>query len=139
MHSYKPKDIPSLVPYLTVRNADESIAFYRDVCQFTLKSEPSIQENKIVHAEMALGDALFMMAPEHAWGTDKKAPKSSGVAPGIFLYVYVPDVDAHYKHAKQKGAEITSPPEDMFWGDRFYQLRDIDGYEWSFATHLGEE
>ncbi len=135
--SFKPKGLPSLLPHLTVKNADQSLAFYRDVCQFSLKNQPEKQNNEIVHAEMMLGDATIMMAPEGAWGSDKKSPKTTGVPSNISLYIYVEDVDAHYEHAKQRGAEILSAPENMFWGDRFYTLRDLDGYEWSFATNVG--
>ncbi len=137
-HPFKPQGLPSLLPYLTVRYADEAIAFYRDVFQFQLKNSPEEQNNKIVHAEMALGDALIMMAPEGAWGSTKKAPKTSGNAPSTQFYIYVPDVDAHFKHAIAKGAEAISEPVDMFWGDRCAQLRDPDGYEWTFATKVSE-
>ncbi len=137
-HPFKPKGMPSLIPYLIVLNAHESVAFYQQAFQFTYMNEPEQQNNKIVHAEMRLGDAIVMMAPEGAWGSLKKAPKTSGAAPSINLYVYVTDVDAHFKHAKGHGAEVISAPEDMFWGDRCCILRDIDGYEWTFATNVGE-
>ena|SRR5579872_4115472 len=138
---YKPTGIPSLIPYLIVRNAQESISFYKDACQFQLMKEPSVQNGQIIHVEMALGDSLFMMAPEGAcaeMGKEKKSPKSQGVASGLTLYVYVPNVDEHYKNAKQKGAEILSEPEDTFWGDRCYTLRDPDGYEWCFGTNTSQ-
>lgn len=129
--------MPSLIPYLTVRNAEDSVSFYQNAFQFRLMAEPSMHENKIMHAELALHEAVVMLAPENAWGSDKKAPVTSGTAPSLFLYVYVPDVDAFYKHATQNGAQSIAEPEDMFWGDRFCVLKDLDGYEWSFATNIG--
>lgn len=135
---YKPANTPSLIPYLTVQDAQQAIDFYCQVFHFKLMNTPAMDQGKIMHAELTLGDAWITLAPEQAWGFTKKSPKSSNVAPSLFLYVYVPDVDAHFMHAKQQGTEVISPPEDMFWGDRFCQLRDLDGYEWSFATHLAK-
>jgi len=136
--SFKPKGMPALIPYLTVSSPDESVAFYQDVCQFNLLSEPKIENNKILHAEMGLGEAVIMMGAEGACGSTQLSPKVSGTQAPLNLYIYVPDVDAHYAHAKKHGAKIAKAPEDMFWGDRFYQLEDIDGYQWCFATHVGE-
>lgn len=138
---YKPTGIPSLIPYLIVRNAHESISFYKDACQFKLLKEPSEQNGQIVHVEMALGDAVIMMSTEGAckeMGKEKKSPKTQGTNVGCSFYVYVPDVDAHHKNAKQKGAEILQAPEDTHWGDRSYLLRDPDGYEWCFGTNIAD-
>jgi uncharacterized glyoxalase superfamily protein PhnB len=33
------------------------------------------------------------------------------------------------------GATLTMPVADMFWGDRYGQLRDPFGHHWSVATH----
>lgn len=136
--NYKPEGVPTLFPYLTVRDAKESILFYQNAFQFTLRDVPAEDEGKIVHAELAFEDTVIMLAPENAWGSVKKAPKSLNMDFPLSLYVYVRDVDAYFKNAVQHKAEIISEPEDTFWGDRFCQLRDIDGYEWSFATHIGE-
>ncbi len=135
--NYKPAGLPTLFPYLTVKNAEKSIKFYQEAFQFTLRDAPE-KEGKIVHAELTFEDTIIMLAPENAWGSVKKAPISTGVASSLSIYVYVPDVDAYFKHAVQNKAEVISEPEDTFWGDRFCQLRDVDGYEWSFATHIGE-
>jgi len=131
-----PEKLPPLIPYLTVQNAETAMAFYQNVCQFTLRDEPSKEDGKIIHAELRCGDAIVMLAPEGAWGSDKKSPKTTGFSPNIMLYVYVEDVDAHYQYAKDHGAVTITEPQDMFWGDRFYQLTDPDGYEWSFAKKL---
>ena len=33
------------------------------------------------------------------------------------------------------GAKVTMPVADMFWGDRYGQLEDPFGHNWSVATH----
>jgi uncharacterized glyoxalase superfamily protein PhnB len=58
--------------------------------------------------------------------------------PGIHqsLYVYVDDVDAHFRNAVEAGAEPLTEPADMFWGDRMYAVKDLEGHHWSFAQHV---
>ena len=50
------------------------------------------------------------------------------------LYVYVQDVDAHYKKVKRFKGITASAPQDTFWGDRMYDVVDRDGHRWSFAS-----
>ncbi len=47
------------------------------------------------------------------------------------LLVYVNDVDAHYKIAKENGAEILSKVENDFPGKR-YRCADLEGQRWMF-------
>jgi uncharacterized glyoxalase superfamily protein PhnB len=63
-----------------------------------------------------------------------KAPASLGATTSS-LYVYVPDVDAAFKRAVEAGAKSLMPPADMFWGDRFGTVEDLEGHRWGLATH----
>jgi uncharacterized glyoxalase superfamily protein PhnB len=38
--------------------------------------------------------------------------------------------------AVEAGATLTMPATDMFWGDRYGQVRDPFGHQWSIATHI---
>ncbi|MGO4480037.1 VOC family protein, partial [Massilia sp. 2TAF26] len=49
--------------------------------------------------------------------------------------LYVPDVDATFQQAINAGATVRMPVADMFWGDRYGQLVDPFGHNWSIATH----
>lgn len=65
---FKPQGIPALFPYLTVRNAEEAIDFYKTAFGFELSSDPARDEQgSIQHAEMKFGDdVVVMFAPEGA-------------------------------------------------------------------------
>jgi PhnB protein len=52
--------------------------------------------------------------------------------------VYVHDIDTHYRRAESEGAQIVTPLEDMFWGDRRYEALDLEGHRWHFAERLSE-
>jgi uncharacterized glyoxalase superfamily protein PhnB len=40
-----------------------------------------------------------------------------------------------FAQAVAAGATVTMPVADMFWGDRYGQLKDPFGHHWSVATH----
>jgi uncharacterized glyoxalase superfamily protein PhnB len=83
---------------------------------------------------MKLQDGLIMMGPaSEERGTG--SPQDLG-AVSQSIVCYVDDVDAHHADAKQAGAQCTSEPMDMFWGDRMYSVVDCEGHQWSFATHV---
>jgi len=44
-------------------------------------------------------------------------------------------VDAAFAQAVAAGAKVTMPVADMFWGDRYGQIEDPFGHQWSLATH----
>ena len=43
----------------------------------------------------------------------------------------VPDIDKRFAHAVAAGATPVMQPADMFWGDRYGQLRDPFGVLWA--------
>jgi uncharacterized glyoxalase superfamily protein PhnB len=48
----------------------------------------------------------------------------------------VDDVDAHFEHAKARGARIEREPEDQPYGQREYEVLDLEDHRWWFATPL---
>jgi uncharacterized glyoxalase superfamily protein PhnB len=91
-------------------------------------------EPGMVHAEMGYEDGFLMMGTP----SQERGGSSPRGLPAVHqtLYVYVSDVDDHYRNASAAGAEILSPPEDMFWGDRMYAVKDLEGHHWAFAQHM---
>ena len=49
------------------------------------------------------------------------------------VFIYLPDVSAHYERARNAGAEIIWPPHDESDG-RTYGARDLDGHPWFFTS-----
>ncbi|WP_395070418.1 VOC family protein [Paraburkholderia silvatlantica] len=136
MTAPRPAGVPWLTPYLTVRDARASMDFYRAALGFAVRDSVE-DDGAIMHVEMTYHDQLIVMfAPEGAFGSMARTPKSAqAVAPQSF-YLYVDDVDAVYARALEAGAKSLSEPQDQFWGDRFAQVEDLDGYRWALARHL---
>lgn len=122
-----------VVVELVVADVDAALAFYGAAFGATTTERIEGSGGQIVHGEMRIGDSLVMLTPEdpeHGF----RAPTSASGSTGA-LFVYVPDVDASIAQATAAGAELLQAPTDMFWGDRYGQVRDSNGHRWSFATH----
>ncbi|MBO7855683.1 VOC family protein [Burkholderia pseudomallei] len=133
----RPADVPWLTPYLTVRSTQASIQFFSDAFGFE-KRDLIDEDGAIMHVEMSYrGQLIVMFAPEGAFGSTARTPRSAdAIAPQSF-YLYVDDVDATYRRALDAGAKSLSAPQDQFWGDRFAQIEDLDGYRWALARRIG--
>jgi uncharacterized glyoxalase superfamily protein PhnB len=78
-----------------------------------------------------------MIGLEGSMESDARSPKTmNNGAQGIGLYVYVPNVDEHFKRADKAGAKIIMPPNNAFWGDRIYATEDCDGNRWTFGQNF---
>ncbi len=136
MTSPRPAGVPWLTPYLTVRDARITIAFYEAAFGFRVRDSVH-DDGTLMHVEMTYQDQLIVMfAPEGAFGsTARDAEKRRRDRPQSF-YLYVDDVDTVHARAITAGARSLSEPQDQFWGDRFAQIEDLDGYRWALARHL---
>ena len=135
----RPAGVCWVSPYITVQDAEQAVEFYKKAFGFEVKESIPDESGKIVHAELAYQGELIMLGAAGAYGGLTKSPAMSGVLSPMNLFLYCHDVDAFYKHALACGATSKAAPEDMFWGDRMCKIVDPDGYEWAFATHLGEQ
>jgi uncharacterized glyoxalase superfamily protein PhnB len=64
------------------------------------------------------------------------ASPKGGTASTGGLSVIVPDVDAHFDHAKISGARIDGDPTDQDYGLREYGARDPEDHRWWFGSPL---
>jgi uncharacterized glyoxalase superfamily protein PhnB len=54
------------------------------------------------------------------------------------LMVRVDDVDRHYAHVMQHGAQVVSPPADFPYGERQYTVEDLGGHRWTFSQSFAD-
>ena len=50
-------------------------------------------------------------------------------------YIFVSDIDDHYRQARRGGAEIVYEIADQDYGGRLYTARDPEGYLWNFGSY----
>jgi len=128
-----PQAATSLIPYLCYRDAAAAIDFYTRAFGATELMRLAEPSGKIGHAELQIGDVIFMISDEYP-DYDAISAETLGGSP-IKLHLYVPDVDQFAERAVAEGATVSRPVADQSYGDRAGQLKDPFGYTWMVATH----
>jgi PhnB protein len=127
-----PAGYEGVTPYLICKNAESAIDFYKRA--FGAEELFRIGGGGVIgHAEMKIGDAIFMLADEFP-DMGAVSPDTVGGTP-VTLMVYVEDVDAFTAKALAEGLKVMRPVKDQFYGDRSGQFKDPFGHIWTFATH----
>ena len=129
-----PAGYHTLTPGFCVRGALEALAFYKKAFGATERMrlmKPG--GTTLAHAELKIGDSLFMLGEEEPAMGAKSAQTLGGSS--VNFYIYVKAVDAAVEKAVAAGAKPVMPVTDMFWGDRIGGVEDPYGQKWTLATH----
>ncbi len=133
--SWRPEGYHTITPSLIVKDADAAIRLYKSA--FGAEEVMCLRspDGGIMHAELRIGDSVFMMGgewPDHGM----KAPLPNHVSGG--LHIYVENVDKAFERALSAGCTVSMPVMDMFWGDRYGKVLDPFGHVWGLATRVEE-
>jgi PhnB protein len=123
-----PEGIPSIQPYLHLREAHNIISFLETAFGAEVIGIHKSPEGVVHHATIRIGNATLEIDEAH----DKFQPKP------CHLHVYVPDTDAAYARALRAGATPVEEPQDKPYGDRSAGVKDAWGNSWFIATYLGK-
>jgi uncharacterized glyoxalase superfamily protein PhnB len=118
-----PDNMPRISPYLYYEDVAGALAWLARAFGLRERLRMPGPDGRITHAEMELADGVVMLGRP---GDDYRNPEHLGAATQS-LYVYVDDVDKHFRHAKQA---------EQFYGDRRYGAVDLEGHQWYFAQHV---
>lgn len=123
-----------LSPILACKDVQASIDYYVGKLGFELIfSMPGNAPDTVDFAGVKLGDAEILLGVTEGFVADEDLSKR-GI--GVQLYINLPDtfdIDAIYQQAKEAGATITREIETREWGERAFNVRDMDGYNLMFA------
>ena len=115
------------IPYLTVDGAIKAAEFYKKAfAAETAAIHPADEKGRTMHAHVYINGGSVMLSdayPEH--GHPLQAPASFNIT------LTVGDTDSWYDRAVAAGCTAVMPPQDMFWGDRYGQLKDPFGVLWA--------
>ena len=132
MPANPPENMPRITPYLYYRDVAAALTFLARAFGFVERMRMPGPDGAIAHAEMEHADGVIMLGCPAA---DYRNPKRLGQTTQS-LYVYVDDVDKHFRHSREAGARILAEPADQFYGDRRYSAEDPEGHHWFFAQHV---
>lgn len=113
------------------KRAAEAIDWYRRAFDAEEKLRiPAEDGIRLMHAHIVINSGSVMLHDEFPEYVDKPG----GPIEGVTLHLQVDDADRWFERALAAGAEPTMPLSDMFWGDRYGQLRDPFGHSWSIGS-----
>jgi uncharacterized glyoxalase superfamily protein PhnB len=121
----------SLTPYLMVDDARRALDWYASALGARRLGELVVMDDdRIGHAEMAIGDSALMLADEFP-EAGLLGPKARGGV-SLSLRLEVADVDATVRRAVELGADIERPVADYPYG-RNGVIIDPFGHRWMVA------
>ena len=137
-----PPGWPRIASSLYYPDAGKAIDWLCRAFGFELRMKVEGDGGRIEHSELLFGEGLIMVASEKLEKFPKHRPPSAlGGANTQNMMVYVDDVDAHCKRAREAGAKIVSEPTNTdygeeYWEDRGYECEDIGGHGWWFYQRI---
>ncbi|KAI9003518.1 Glyoxalase/bleomycin resistance protein/dioxygenase [Hyaloraphidium curvatum] len=129
-----PREMHTITPHLVCADAEKAMDWYAKAFGAKDLARLRSPEERLLHGSMELGDSRIMLVDEMP-EMGARGPKLLGGSP-VTLHISCPNVDAAFARAVEAGAEIVVPVADKFWGDRYGQVRDPWGHEWSMATQI---
>ncbi len=130
-----PKGYHTLTSYLIVRGAAAAMDFYKHAFGAKERFRFHGPDGKsIAHAEMVIGNSIFMLGEESPHSM-AKSPQTLNGSP-VGLVIYVKDADKAFQRAVAAGATVKQPLEDKFYGERAGTLEDPYGHNWTLMTHI---
>lgn len=128
-----PDGFNSLSAHIIVSDGTAAMEFYKQAFGAQEMGRMMTPDGKtLMHAQMKIGNSMLMLAGE--FPPNCLSPKSRGGS-SIFLHIYTEHADAAFDRAVKAGCKVNMPISDTFWGDRYGQVEDPFGHQWSIATH----
>ncbi len=145
-----PKNWPRIAPALFYDDAGKAIDWLCEAFGFEVRLRIEGEGGHIEHSELDFGEGMIMVGDTRVRarrenGVNARSPQSlPDRANTQSLCIAVPDVDAHFEHAKKSGAKVISEPKtedygDDYWADRTYEVEDLEGHRWWFMTRVREQ
>ncbi|GJE28082.1 VOC family protein [Methylobacterium organophilum] len=126
-----------IIPYLFYRDVPTALDWLARAFGFIEESRHPTPSGGL-HAEMRLEGCRIMMGQAAGQGTgaERIGPPAPGGRATQGVFVYLPDLTAHFAAAKAAGAEIPAEPADHGYG-LTYTAYDLDGHPWYFTQMSG--
>lgn len=123
----------TVVPVLVYEDVAKAIDWLCDTFGFAERLRAEDPGGGVSHAQLAIAEGAVMLGRQ---GGEFRPPRPDEVSQ--YVVVHVEDVDEHFEHAQQRGAQILRPPTDMPFGERQYTAEDPWGHRWTFSQSIAD-
>jgi uncharacterized glyoxalase superfamily protein PhnB len=123
----------AIVPILIYPDVNAALEWLCDAFGFRERLRSADRRGVIGHAQIVSGAGDIMLGRA---GGPYTAPGGDRV--NQYVLVAVEDVNAHFEHARARGARIIQPLEDMPFGTRHYTAADPAGHWWTFSQNVAD-
>jgi len=131
-----PEGYTTLTPFLVCSPASAAIDFYEAVFGAKQLSRMDGPDGSVMHAELDFGDGRLQLSdPMDGYGLVSPSGQDADRVSSSTC-VYVPDVDAAFVAAVDRGAVVREPPATFVTGDRFASVYDPFGHRWAIMTRV---
>ncbi|KAA2243577.1 glyoxalase [Chitinophaga agrisoli] len=125
MNQFTNRSMPdcTIIPVLAYKDVEAAIDWLCNTFGFTERWRVGNHR-----AQLAFGGGGIALSGQEAGGEkDRHA-----------IMVRVLDLNGHYEHVKQQGANILAAPADFPYGERQYSVADLEGHHWTFSQSIAD-
>lgn len=120
----------TVTPYLAVNDAKAALEWYKEVFGAKVFSNQPGPGGKIMHAALLIGGSQVFLSDIFP-GSDLVDATRAG--PSVNLHYWRPNAGHVWERAVEKGAKVTMPFADQFWGDVYGRFVDPFGHSWAIS------
>ena len=117
-----------IVAYLGIDGATKAAEFYTKAFAAEVPfAHPVDEQGRTMHIHLYINGASVMLGdfyPEHGHAVEQPG--------GFTMQLIVEDCQAWFDRAVAAGCKPGVPPQKMFWGDTWGQVKDPFGITWAF-------
>lgn len=110
----RPANMPWVTSYLVVQDVLAPLDFYEAAFGLQRREVQVNPDGSVTHAAAVWQQGLVMVGLEGAYGGTTMAPRTTGSACPVSIYIYCADVDALAGQAREAGAEVKFGPTIPF-------------------------
>jgi PhnB protein len=121
-------DVAEVTPHIVVRDAARAAEWYERTLGAEIGDRIPVPDGRFVQIELRFGNSLVVIADEFP-EVGAVSPLTLGGTYGA-LTITTNAVDELWERALVEGAQVHSPLQDAFWGERHGQIIDPFGHRW---------
>ncbi len=128
---------PTIIPTLRYKDARTAIDWLKTAFGFTEHLVVPGEGEKIVHAQLTLGNGMIMLASsaDDEFGRLQQPPGSPTGPVYQSPYIIVVEIEKHYEQALAAGAIVAMPLKSEDYGGQNYSCWDPEGHLWNFGSY----